>query len=76
MATSAPKQQTIPVQIHQNEDLIVLAAPMPGLEPQGITVSIAANRVKILGEYRGSRYEQPDVIVSEWTSARIFGRSF
>ena len=62
-----PKQQTVPVQIHQNDNLIVLAAPMPGLEPQDITVSIASDRVKILGEYRGSRQQGAEVLMSEWT---------
>ena len=28
------KPQTIPVRIFDNEDLILLAAPMPGLEPE------------------------------------------
>src|SRR5688572_6841995 len=62
-----PQQQTVPVQIHQNDNLIVLAAPMPGLEPQDITVSIASDRVKILGEYRGSRQHGAEVLMSEWT---------
>jgi HSP20 family protein len=67
MNKPSPKQQTVPVQIHQNDELIVLAAPMPGLEPQDITVSIASNHVKILGEYRGSRQEGAEVLMSEWT---------
>jgi HSP20 family protein len=66
--TMTPRQeQKIPVQIHQSDDRIVLAAPMPGLEPQDIRVLIAADRVTIRGEYRGSRQDMPDVIVSEWT---------
>jgi HSP20 family protein len=78
MPTSSPTQQTtpqpqtIPVQINQNDELIVLAAPMPGLEPQDITVSIAADRVKIQGEYRGSRQDSPELIMSEWTIGPYF----
>lgn len=64
---SLPKRQTIPVQIHQNDDLIVLAAPMPGLEPQDITISIVADRVRIHGDYRGSRHDRSNIILSEWT---------
>jgi HSP20 family protein len=67
MNTSSPKQQTIPVQIHQNGEFIVLAAPMPGLEPQDITVSIADDRVMIHGEYRGSRQDNAETLMSEWT---------
>jgi HSP20 family protein len=67
MTTASQQPQTIPVQIHQSGDRIVLAAPMPGLEPQDITVIIAADRVTVRGEYRGSRQDAPEVIVSEWT---------
>lgn len=67
MTTASQQPQTIPVQIHQSDDRIVLAAPMPGLEPQDISVTIAADRVTVRGEYRGSRQDAPEVIVSEWT---------
>lgn len=67
MTTASQPPQTIPVQIHQSDDRIVLAAPMPGLEPQDITVTIAADRVTVRGEYRGSRQDAPEVIISEWT---------
>jgi HSP20 family protein len=67
MTTASQQPQTIPVQIHQSGDRIVLAAPMPGLEPQDITVIIAADRVTVRGEYRGSRQDAPEVVVSEWT---------
>ena len=67
MTTASQQPQTIPVQIHQSDDRIVLAAPMPGLEPQDITVIIAADRVTVRGEYRGSRQDAPEVVVSEWT---------
>ena len=67
MTMAQSQQQTVPVQIHQAEDRIVLAAPMPGLEPEDISVVIAGNKVSIQGEYRGSRQEQGDLLVSEWT---------
>jgi HSP20 family protein len=60
-------QQTVPIQLHQTDDRLVLAAPMPGLEPEDISVSISGNRVTIRGTYRGSRQEQPEVLLSEWT---------
>lgn len=72
MNASSPKQQTIPVQVHQSDELIVLAAPMPGLEPQDITVSIAADRVRIHGEYRGSRQDSAETVMSEWTIGPYF----
>jgi len=67
MTTTQQTQQTVPVQVHQTDALIVLAAPMPGLEPQDISVVIASDKVTIRGNYRGSRQETGDLLVSEWT---------
>src|SRR6516164_9566688 len=62
-----PTAQPIPVQLHRADYLLVLAAPMPGLEPSDIAVVIEGDRVTIDGTYRGSRHDQPDVLISEWT---------
>ena len=62
-----PTAQTVPVQLHRTDQLLVLAAPMPGLEPSDITVVIDGDQVTIDGTYRGSRQDQPEVLVSEWT---------
>src|ERR671922_1418062 len=67
MTTAQSQQQSVPVQIHQAEDRLVLAAPMPGLEPEDISVAVAGDRVTIPGEYRGFPQEQGDLLVSEWT---------
>jgi HSP20 family protein len=67
MTMAQSQQQSVPVQIHQAEGRLVLAAPMPGLEPEDISVTVAGDRVTIRGEYRGSRQEKGDLLVSEWT---------
>jgi HSP20 family protein len=67
MTRTQPLAQSVPVQIHQTDALIVLAAPMPGLEPQDISVVVADDKVTIHGSYRGSRQEKDDVLVAEWT---------
>ena len=54
------------VQMHQTHDLLVLAAPMPGAEPE-IAVTIRGDHLTICGEYRGSRHDQPEILLSEWT---------
>jgi HSP20 family protein len=59
--------QAVPIQLHQTDDQLVLAAPMPALEPQDISVHISGDRVTIRGTYRGSRQDQPEVLLSEWT---------
>jgi HSP20 family protein len=67
MTKTQPPAQSVPVQIHQSDALIVLAAPMPGLEPQDISVVIRGDKVTIQGSYRGSRRETEEVLVAEWT---------
>jgi HSP20 family protein len=67
MTIAAQPEQTVPVQLHRAQGRLVLAAPMPGLEPQDISVRIHHDRVTIRGEYRGSRHDQPETVISEWT---------
>jgi HSP20 family protein len=67
MTRTSQQSQTVPLQVHQADNRLVLAAPMPGLEAQDIAVSINGNRVTIQGEYRGSRQHQPEILISEWT---------
>src|SRR5262245_5420155 len=59
--------QEIPVRIYQTDDLIMLAAPMPGLEPSDISASIAGDRVKIHGAERGPHQHDLDLLLTEWT---------
>jgi HSP20 family molecular chaperone IbpA len=47
MTHTSQQPQTIPLQVHQANDRLVLAAPMPRLEPQDIAVIISGNRVTI-----------------------------
>ena len=67
MTIASQPEQTVPVQLHQAQGLLVLAAPMPELEPQDISVSIHNDRVTIRGDYRGSRHGRPETVISEWT---------
>jgi HSP20 family protein len=67
MTMPSQPEQTVPVQLHRAQGRLVLAAPMPGLEPQDIVVSIHGDRITIRGEYRGSRHAQPETVISEWT---------
>lgn len=67
MPTTAQPPQTVPVQVYEADNCFVLAAPMPGLEPQDISVTIDGERVAFDGAYRGSRRYQPETFISEWT---------
>jgi len=67
MTMASQPEQTVPVQLHRAQGLLVLAAPMPGLAPQDISVSIHNDQVTIRGDYRGSRHDQPETVLAEWT---------
>ncbi len=57
MTLTLQQPQTVPLQVHQADDRLVLAAPMPELEPQDVSVIISGTRVTIRGAYRGSRQD-------------------
>jgi HSP20 family protein len=67
MTMTSQPPQTVPVQLHQTEDQLVLATPMPGLEPEDISIRISHDQLTIHGAYRGSRHDRPEVLVAEWT---------
>lgn len=59
--------QPVPIRLYQTENRIMLATPMPGLEPENITVEVNSERVVIRGELRGPGQYGRDIIVAEWT---------
>lgn len=58
--------QALPVRLYQTADRIMLAAPMPGLEPSNISISIADGRVTIDGDERGPHQHERDRMLAEW----------
>jgi HSP20 family protein len=67
MAHQQPQTKTVPVRLYQIDDRIMVAAPMPGLEPEDISVTIAGARVTIRGEERGPGQHERDLLLAEWT---------
>jgi HSP20 family protein len=59
--------QNIPVRIHRSDNKLVLAAPLPGLSPDEITVTIQKNAVLLHGEKHGSSAADLDFIANEWS---------
>ena len=59
--------QTLPVRLYQSEEHIMLAAPIPGLEPEDISLTISEDRVTIRGEERGPGQHERDLILEEWS---------
>jgi HSP20 family protein len=64
--------QSVPVRIYQAENQIMLAAPMPGLEAQDISVSISDKTVTIIGQERGPGQHNVELAVCEWTIGPYF----
>ena len=59
--------QQVPVRMFQSEDRLTIAVPMPGLEPEDITVIIDNDRISLSGEERGPRQHELDLFLAEWT---------
>jgi HSP20 family molecular chaperone IbpA len=59
--------QTLPVRLYQTDTHLVLAAPMPGLEPGDIRIEISGTAVSIQGAERGVGQHRRDLSVEEWT---------
>jgi HSP20 family protein len=67
MAHQQQQLTTVPVRLYQIDDRIMVAAPMPGLEPEDIAVIVAGSRVIIRGAERGPGQHERDVLLAEWT---------
>lgn len=63
---TTPARQVLPLRIYQTGGHIMVAAPMPGLEPGDIVVTIAGDRVAIRGEQRGPHQHKRDLVLAEW----------
>jgi HSP20 family protein len=61
------EDQKIPVRIHRSNDRVTLSAPMPGLAPEDITVTITDNSVSLRGEDHSPGQHDLDLILNEWT---------
>lgn len=62
------KPQRIPVKVYRTQDRISVAAPMPGLEPDNITVEITPqNHLLLHGAVRGMLKGDKQLLVDEWS---------
>ena len=60
------QEQVVPVRLYQGDGRLMLAAPMPGLEPENISVTITSTRAVLRGEYRGPHQQDRDLLIAEW----------
>ncbi len=67
------KIQHIPVKIYRTPDRLMIAAPMPGLQPEDILVQVEQNgRLVIQGELRGLLKDVKELLVDEWSVGGYF----
>ena len=59
--------QVLPVRVYQTKSRIMLAAPMPGQEPEDIAIRIDRDRVTIHGKQRGQHQHDVALVIAEWT---------
>lgn len=64
-----PLLQEIPVKVYRSPDRLMIAAPMPGMEPEDIVVQITEDGLLILdGELRGLLKDDfKELLLDEWT---------
>src|SRR5438270_2358292 len=62
------KQQHIPVKVYRTAERLMIAAPMPGLEPENMLVEVTnAGRLILHGDQRAMLKEVKELLVDEWS---------
>ena len=62
------KIQQIPVKVYRTADRLMVAAPMPGLQPEDILVEVTANGYLVLqGDLRGLLKDVKELLLDEWS---------
>ncbi|HUX85647.1 MAG TPA: Hsp20/alpha crystallin family protein, partial [Chloroflexota bacterium] len=56
----------VPVNVFVNHGKLVVVAPMPGMEPENIVVTIGGEALVIHGALRGELQDGKDYLVHEW----------
>ncbi len=66
------KVSNVPVRVYETDELIMVAAPLPGLGPENIHLRISADRIVIQGDERGPRQHLRTMLLAEWTVGPYF----
>ena len=62
------KVQYMPVKVYRTADRLMVAAPMPGMEPDDIAVEVTQDgRLIMHGELRGLLKDVKQLLIDEWS---------
>ncbi|GAC1341899.1 MAG: hypothetical protein NVS4B9_18490 [Ktedonobacteraceae bacterium] len=62
------KIQQIPIKVYRTADRLMVAAPMPGLQPEDILVEITEDgKLLLQGELRGLLKDVKELLIDEWS---------
>lgn len=64
---AVPGVQTLPVRIYETSRRVMLATPMPGLEPGDIEVTVERDSITVHGRARGPHQHDRPMLVAEWS---------
>jgi HSP20 family protein len=65
--TAGQEQSEVPVRVYEGDERLMVMAPLPGLEPPDISVTVQGDRVVIRGEQRGPRQDERRLHLAEWS---------
>ena len=62
------KLQEIPVKVYKTDDRLMVAAPMPGIEPENIVIEVTEGGYLVLyGELRAMLKDVKELLLDEWS---------
>lgn len=62
------KFQQIPVKVYRSADRLMIAAPMPGMEPEDISVEVTdKGNIILQGELRATLKGDKELLIDEWS---------
>ncbi len=62
----AIQTQPLPFRVFRTDHRIMVVAPMPGLEPTDISITVTGERVVIHGRERGPHQHDRDLVLAQW----------
>ena len=62
------KLQEIPVKVYKTDDRLMVAAPMPGIEPENIVIEVTdSGHLVLYGELRAMLKDVKELLLDEWS---------